>query len=214
MVYCMSDIHGEYERYMAMLKQIRFSEKDTLYILGDCIDRFAGGIDILRDIMQRPNVCLIQGNHELMALAALGPDNLSYALQLWLDNGGSVTRNALMHHCTHEERYRILRLMRDAPDHLEIEVNGRQFHLVHGCLADNRNDRLWGRPRRDAPAPIPGTTVIVGHTPTTYLLGYDGKPFRIWYGNGIIDIDCGCGEKSELRRLGCLRLDDMKEFYI
>lgn len=38
---------------------------------------------------------------------------------------------------------------------------------------------------------------------------------RIWHGNNIIDIDCGCGNlRSEHRRLACLRLDDMAEFYV
>ena len=36
----------------------------------------------------------------------------------------------------------------------------------------------------------------------------------LYFGNGLIDIDCGCGNKTELRRLACLRLDDLKEFYI
>ena len=34
MIYVMSDIHGMYEKYEKMLKQIDFSEKDTLYVLG------------------------------------------------------------------------------------------------------------------------------------------------------------------------------------
>ena len=33
--------------------------------------------------------------------------------------------------------------------------------------------------------------------------------------HNIIDIDCGCGNlRSEHRRLACLRLDDMAEFYV
>ena len=76
------------------------------------------------------------------------------------------------------------------------------------------HDRLWGRPEADAPAPLPGMTAIVGHTPTEYLQDDDGVQFRIWHGNGIIDIDCGCGSTHDLRRLACLRLDDMKEFYV
>ena len=40
MVYCISDIHGEYDRYLTMLDLIGFSEKDTLYVIGDCIDRY------------------------------------------------------------------------------------------------------------------------------------------------------------------------------
>ena len=31
MIYVMSDIHGMYEKYEKMLKQIDLSEKDTLY---------------------------------------------------------------------------------------------------------------------------------------------------------------------------------------
>ena len=33
-------------------------------------------------------------------------------------------------------------------------------------------------------------------------------------GIGLIVIDCGCGSGYELRRLACLRLDDMEEFYV
>ena len=39
----------------------------------------------------------------------------------------------------------------------------------------------------------------------------DGSSHR----DNIIDIDCGCGNlRSEHRRLACLRLDDMAEFYV
>ena len=34
---------------------------------------------------------------------------------------------------------------------------------------------------------------------------------RIYHGNRMIGIDCGCAYKNG--RLACLRLDDMKEFY-
>ena len=37
--YVMSDIHGEADRFHAMLEKIEFSADDTLYILGDLIDR-------------------------------------------------------------------------------------------------------------------------------------------------------------------------------
>lgn len=45
--------------------------------------------------------------------------------------------------------------------------------------------------------------------------GETDEEHRIWHGNNIIDIDCGCGNlRSEHRRLACLRLDDMAEFYV
>lgn len=150
-----------------------------------------------------------------MCWATLGAKNEIGARQLWQQNGGGSTRRELLYMKTAESRIKILRFIRDLPDHLDIEVNGQLFHLVHGYPGSNRDDRLWGRPEANAAAaPLPGKTVIVGHTPTVFLNGDDGHPFRIWHGNGIIDIDCGCGNRSELRRLGCLRLDDMAEFYV
>ena len=59
--------------------------------------------------------------------------------------------------------------------------------------------------------PYPDCTMIVGHVPTfMYAPRYDG---RIIHGrdNKTIHIDCGCVYG---RRLGCIRLDDMQEFYI
>lgn len=44
MIYCMSDLHGCYRQYMAMLEKIGFSDEDTLYILGDTVDRGPSGI--------------------------------------------------------------------------------------------------------------------------------------------------------------------------
>jgi len=216
MIYCISDIHGEYDRYLAMLGLIDFSDQDHLYVLGDVIDRKPGGIDILMDIMSRGNVTLLLGNHEEMMLATLGSNNIAGARQLWQQNGGSCTYRDLLYHRTQTERKAILQFVQALPDHLDIEVGGRKFHLVHAYPGSTREVRLWERPAPDTPAPLPGTTVIIGHTPTCFLNGddlLDPTPFRIWYGDGIIDIDCGCGNQTGKRRLACLRLDDMAEFY-
>jgi len=212
MVYCISDIHGEYDKYQAILELIQFSDKDILYVLGDVIDRKPNGIDILLDIMERPNVHMLLGNHEQMCL-----DDLLWheydARRRWHNNGGIETRRDILYRRP-ELKNKILRFLRDLPDQLNIEVNGRKFYLTHGYPAENKDDRIWQRPEINAPAPIPDMTAIVGHTPTVYLCGKDDQSFRIWYGNGVIDIDCGCGNNTPLRRLACLRLDDMKEFYV
>lgn len=43
----MSDIHGNYKKFRLMLERIDFKEEDTLYILGDVIDRGTKGLSIL-----------------------------------------------------------------------------------------------------------------------------------------------------------------------
>ena len=212
--YCISDIHGEWEKYQAMLKLIDFSDADKLFVIGDCIDRHPLGIDILLDIMERPNVQLILGNHEDLLLKTLGPHNEIGARQLWQQNGGSSTRRDLLYCRPPEVRKKIISFLLKLPDHLDIEVNGKKYHLVHGYPGDNQDDRIWNRPPKNGIAPLPGKTVIIGHTPTVFLKGDDGQPFTVWHGDGIICIDCGCGNKTLLRRLACLRLDDLQEFYV
>ena len=39
MIYAVSDLHGCYEKYIKMLEKIQFRETDTLYVLGDVVDR-------------------------------------------------------------------------------------------------------------------------------------------------------------------------------
>ena len=220
MTYCMSDIHGEYNRYIAMLEKIGFSDDDTMYIIGDVIDRLPFGIDILKDIMSRPNMVMIRGNHEQMMLDTLLTDCDYDARRLWKGNGGGYTYRVMVYGMEPEERNEILQFVQSLPDHLNIEVNGQKFHLVHGMPGDNLYDRLWRRPEPPpTEPPIPGSTVIVGHTCTYYLNvlveGYDEEsPFEIFYAPGLIDIDCGCGNRLPRVRLACLRLDDMTEFYV
>ena len=76
MQYVMSDIHGNLENFESVLAQISLRPDDTLYILGDVIDRHPAGIRILRRIMEMPNVKMLLGNHEWMMLTG---DSAPYA---------------------------------------------------------------------------------------------------------------------------------------
>ena len=68
MIYVLSDIHGHETRFASIMKQINLQPEDTLYVLGDVIDRHPGGIRILRKIMAMPNAKMLLGNHEYMML--------------------------------------------------------------------------------------------------------------------------------------------------
>ena len=105
MIYVMSDIHGNLARFESIMMQIELKPTDTLYILGDIVDRYPDGIKILRRIMKMPNAKMLLGNHEHMMLNAVG-DRL-YAkperyidnrpIRLWYRNGGQVTNEYLKH---------------------------------------------------------------------------------------------------------------------
>lgn len=214
MIYCMADIHGEVDRYHQMLEVINFSDNDTLYIIGDVIDRFPGGIELLKEIMDKSNIKLILGNHEHMMLDVLGPYSLYCSKSMWLANGGEHTYNEWVYMTDPQVKDQILKYLLAVPDHLDIEVNGRKFHLVHGCPGDNTNNRVWERPLNLGKAPFDDRMVILGHTPTCHLIDDFVSEARIIHGPGYIDIDCGCGHKIPGKKLACLRLDDMAEFYV
>ena len=69
--YVISDIHGQYDMFMDLLEKISLQDSDTLYILGDILDRGPHPVKTLRKLMLMPNVICIVCNHELMALESM-----------------------------------------------------------------------------------------------------------------------------------------------
>ncbi len=217
MIYVMSDIHGYETRYRSVLKQIKLKKSDHLYILGDVIDRFPDGLGILREAMKRDNITLLLGNHEHMMLEALTEPGGREEMQRWYWNGGDITHDHFKH-CTKAYRAEVLEYLRSLPVNIEITVNGVDYLLVHGApLATHSSSRyddpivhaVWTR-LYDFDQMPEGKTVIFGHTATQK---YQRKrPMSIFYGDRKIGIDCGCAYGMD-GRLGCLRLDDMQEFY-
>ena len=47
MTYVMSDIHGDLDRFRSVMDQIYLKADDHLYVLGDVIDGYPYGLDIL-----------------------------------------------------------------------------------------------------------------------------------------------------------------------
>lgn len=212
----MSDIHGYYDRYKSVMRQIKLKKDDHLYVLGDCIDRFPDGLAILKELFYKPNVTVLLGNHEHMMLEALTktpPDH--DALWRWYSNGGNITHDRLKR-CSKAYRAEMIEIIRQLPINVEVRCNGVDYLLVHGAplgykhkYGDPVVDAVWTRLDRYSVMPE-GKTVIFGHTPTDHY-AYR-RPMSIYYGNRMIGIDCGCAYK-DAGRLACLRLDDMKEFY-
>ena len=106
MRYLISDIHGCFDQYQTLLAKIGFSDKDELYVLGDVVDRGPEPIKVLQDMMKRPNVIFILGNHDFIMYALMKKlsveiteDNYDNYLtgeimldyQLWLQDGGLIT---------------------------------------------------------------------------------------------------------------------------
>lgn len=117
---------------------------------------------------------MLLGNHEYMCVATLEPNSKIGAKQLWHQNGGGATCSDLLFDTAKAHRAKILGFLSGLLDQADITVGERHFHLVHGYPADNWSDRIRNRPEKSEDAPIPGVTVLIGHTPIVYLNGEDG----------------------------------------
>ena len=240
MIYVLSDIHGNLRRFDSILEQIKLQLEDTLYILGDVIDRHPYGIQILCKIMEMPNVKMLLGNHEEMMLRALGSPYdtseilddsiIEESLEFWYRNGGYPT-HYYWKNIRYEQQKEILNYLHSLPLNIDITVNGKDYKLVHGAPIEMYGDKYRDQ-YRDAiqfsiykrikiSDELPGKYMLIfGHTPTMINYG-EYCPMRIFQGNDRIAIDCGSGFPEEpdsenlhmYGRLAFIRLDDMKEFY-
>ena len=232
MIYVMSDIHGEYKKYIQMLELINFSDEDELYILGDVVDRGDEPVKVLLDMMKRPNVFPLMGNHDLLALDVLRKISVditenNFATQIdisvmnemldWLNNGGATTMEDFRK-LDKTERTDVLNYISDFPLCEIAETDDKTFILVHAGLGNFRPDKklrdytpeelISSRNNPDIQYFSDDSIYIVsGHTPT---INTTGKP-EIYINCNNLNIDCGAVFGG---KLGCLRLNDMKEFYI
>lgn len=212
MHYVVSDIHGCYNEYKKALEKINFSRNDTLYVLGDCIDRGYDSIKVLKDMMKRPNVIPIVGNHEFIALKVLNDlcveiteENAETHLTLeimenyyeWMDNGGETTLEEFRALPLHE-KLGILDYLGEFSLYEEVCVNERKYLLVHGGLEPFYDGMeiedfsvlqlLYSRADYNR-VYFSDKYTITGHTPTVLETGNSGTVIKR---NNHIAIDCGC----------------------
>ena len=231
--YVISDIHGELDAFKEMLKKIKFKDSDMMYIIGDVIDRGPDSVKTLKYIMENENMVLIAGNHEHLAVMCLNKllkeitedtiDEIESGetmgvIEEWQLNGGAITLSQLLlqgktkiieiyNYLTHLKLYK------------ELEVGDKKFLLVHAGLGNFKKnkkmkeysilDLCWDGLNYNKKY-FDDKYIITGHTPTQNIKENE-NPGYIYINNNNIAIDCGAtyGE-----RLGCLRLDDMKEYYV
>jgi len=230
-IYVMSDIHGQKQRFDSVLRQIDLRPADTLWVLGDVIDRNPDGIRILRQLMAMPNAKLLLGNHEQMMLDSLyyphDEETRARHLARWYRNGGGVT-HAHLKRLRKALRAEIFDYLAALPLNAAVTAGARQFLLVHAAplalygqyapekYQDAKEFSLWYRFTGAESRPCP-QTLVFGHSTSYHYQG--GDPMRIWHGEGMLCIDCGSSfplegdAKGQHGRLACLRLDDMREFY-
>ena len=235
MTYVCADLHG-YPRlsFLRLLQKAGFSGEDSLFVLGDVIDRGPDGIRLMQWMMAHPNVQLIMGNHESMLLscapffpllfrtvtdealsdAALLEDCLGKGMlelmEVWRRNGSSPTLEGLKR-LSAEEREDLLDYVRDAPYFEAVECGGREFLLNHagwGNYEPGKTQYTADEMLWNRPAITDcyyeKAITVFGHTPTAFY----GEQYagRMLRTDTWIDIDTS--PKPML-----LRLDDLTPIY-
>ena len=230
--FIMSDIHGEYELFLKMLKKINFSKSDKLVILGDVLDRGKGSIKILEYIMGKDNIELIMGNHEKMFLdfvLAKNENDKYFAYHMWMNNGGYTTLAEYDRLNTYKQE-EIVNFLRNLPMykvidnyslvHSGLNMSGLSLNLSIDKIIEVQSDEdfLWSREEFYNYKAVEGFIVIFGHTPTPFLRGQnEDYDFTIWHDERYKDkigIDTGATFGEIGGKLSCIRLNDEKEFYV
>ena len=194
--YVISDIHGEYGKFMELLDIIHFSDEDILYVLGDVVDRGKNPVKTLLKMMEMPNVIPIAGNHEQMMLECMSvlinevkdensikefaekfSDDMFQKLYAWQRNGGIATTDELSK-LDNETRKDVLDYVSDFSWYEKVAVNGQKYPLVHGGLGnfDIKRDiddylldeLVWSRVDYDVRY-FDDVITVTGHTPTRYI---------------------------------------------
>lgn len=228
MTYVMSGIYGDYDSFCKMIKLIEFSEKDVMYILGDIVDYGEKSMELIGDISVRYNVYPIVGEHDFTALKLLSrfekivagqaETDSDFLAQMneWFENGGRPTLDAFKA-LDSDGKEGVIDYLSDMSLYEEISVGGENYLLVHagirGFCKDIDIDSLspedfFSDGLDFSKKYYDDKIIITGHEPTVSENGSDGK---IFYGNRSIDVDCGLMRGGTL---GCLRLEDGREFYV
>ena len=225
MRYVVSDIHGNYELLVKLLKKINFSEDDTLFVLGDVIDKGKDVQKLLNLLFGklRDNSVVLAGNHEyeliklvtdLIVKDASDDVILSKCKKfLGVENLNLQDVDDIMNMpYTHEEDDFIL-----VHAGIPFDIKGNPIPLEQAPIEDLVYDRRF---KNENFLPPNTKCVIFGHTPTFYIDGHKGKIIKYQKENTEgnnpkdyykIHIDTG---NYLTGILGCLRLDDMQEFYV
>jgi serine/threonine protein phosphatase 1 len=214
-----SDIHGCYIEFRALLGQVSYNPaEDQLILIGDYIDRGPYSrqvLDFLIELSENPNVVMLRGNHDQMMIDAFTSHNED---ALWLNNGGHMTIISYTGDSFFEEGFdwddymkaKNLILNRYASHIAFLETLPFSYHddeyiYVHAginpCYEDwtltLNHEMIWIRDMFYRNATNLEQIVVFGHTPTSSL--HEGHD--IWFQSDKIGIDGACAYGGQLNCL-------------
>lgn len=206
--YAISDIHGCLDNFQHLLRKIDYSKADTLYLLGDYIDRgpdSKGVIDFIWELQDSGyDVRCLRGNHEEIALSYLTSSPYPY-------HDAALLRSFQARH------YRdIPEIYYEWMDTLDYYFETDGYILAHAGLnlrqanpLADRSSMLWirGCEKNASFEWLEGRVIVHGHTPVSKPK--IEKQLENLATVPVLDIDGGCvyTDHPELGYLCALNLD-------
>ena len=216
--FAISDIHGCSKTFRSLIENtIKLEKSDSLYLLGDYIDRGVdskGVLDYILDLIaQKYDVTVLKGNHEEMLLKSLSDHQY---IESWIFNGGDKTLKSFHVKSSLKLPSKYVDFIRSMGYYKLTD----QFILVHAGIDFDRPDpfedkesMLWLRYFDVDVVKAGGRAVVHGHTPASIekIKDYISKVSE----DKIISIDNGCVYKSNnnLGQLCALELNTLELFF-
>ena len=194
--YVISDIHGCYDDFMAMLKKIKFKEEDYLILGGDYIDRGRQNLEMLEWLENAPsNVKLLRGNHDHDFIGYI--DSMKYLIDKFqiydleeiykrakcrsyrFDHYGTIKQLIIDNKVNFEKLLKFRNIFDKMEYIFKTIINGKPIIVVHGGYISEEDFGpfyehstieeyyLWARDEAyERYSGIQDGIVIAGHTPT------------------------------------------------
>lgn len=181
-VFAVSDLHGQGQLWNRIKEFL--APDDTLYFLGDAIDRGPEGYRIMNELLEDPRVIYIKGNHEFMMEEAL-QENRRYGYdeefffgektELWEWNGAYPTFTAWREDGS---PYKYIKIFREMPvEQTYVNKNNITILMSHAGYNPTKKptedfDLIWSRKHITEYCDTPedcNSIIVHGHTPTSVL---------------------------------------------
>ena len=178
-VYACSDLHGCFDLWEKISAYC--DETDTIYFLGDALDRGPDGIKLMRHLLADKRVIYLKGNHEDM-FVDYGVDLIEIphqSLGLWYQNGGEPSIEAFQKMDFYAKE-NLIRAINRLPFEAEyINKNGIKIKMNHSGWDSSNKDvlseraiyraSLWDRKYLHRGPKEENTVIVHGHTPVPYM---------------------------------------------
>jgi serine/threonine protein phosphatase 1 len=204
----LTDIHGSFQTFIKLLRKLKLTKDDQLFILGDMINRAPYSIYVIEKIaellVEGYSVFPLRGNHEQLFLHYAKTDQLKLE---------ALAERQYSAHLLEDEMLpkTIYKFFKTLPYFYELE----DHYLVHaGFNCDEKDpfsawrDMLWIREMRYDEKKLNGKKIVHGHVPTTLTVIEkdlaNAKP--------EIKLDNGCIRAGvfDFGKLVCLDLDSVE----